>query len=151
MSLIAEFDEIVLNTFKLLGKPIDTRKYIIVDRPTPHNPEKLPPGMMGICTFWHDGNALVVGRAGSKSNSRFYSQHYNPKSSQSNLAASLLSDISMSHLRISEASVCGWIKKNCRRIDILLDANFGTIVLERIKASLVEKYNPKYERRTAQH
>lgn len=151
MNLIAEFDEMVLDTFKLLGKPVDKRKYLVVDRPTPHNPEKLPPGNMGICTFWHNGNALVIGRAGPNSNPRFFSQHYNPKSSQSNLAASLLSDESMSHLGISEANVGEWIKTNCRRIDILLDANFGTIALKRIKAALIEKYKPRYEGRSAQH
>ncbi|GEM_PF-5297747 len=38
-----------------------------------------------------------------------------------------------------------WIKKNCRRIDILLDADLGIFTLELIEATLHYKYEPKYE------
>lgn len=145
MNLITEFDEIILETTKRLGNPINQVHYTIIDRRVPHQPDSLPPGKMGICTFWHDDIALKIGRVGPNSNSRFLSQHYNPNSSRSNLAKSILLDKSMNHLCLSEANIGDWIKRNCRRIDILLDKDLGTFTLERIKASLVNRYEPKYE------
>ncbi|MDD3227895.1 MAG: hypothetical protein PHE09_01655 [Oscillospiraceae bacterium] len=145
MNPLIEFDEIILEVTKLLGKPVDKKRYEIIDRGMPHEPKMLPFGKMGIYTFWHNGIALKIGKAGSKSNARFMSQHYNPKSAQSTLAASILSDQSMTHLDVSEANIGDWIKRNCRRIDILLDVDLGIFTLELIEAALHYKYEPKYE------
>jgi len=150
MNVPIELDEIILETTKLLGKPADKGKYEIIDRGVPHRPRMLPPNTMGIYTFWYNGIALKIGKAGPKSNARFLSQHYNPNSAQSTLAASILSDQEMRGLGISEANVGDWIKRNCRRIDIILYAGLGIFTLELIEAALHYKYEPKYEGFSAQ-
>jgi hypothetical protein len=58
---------------------------------------------------------------GPKSQARYTSQHYNPQSSNSNLAESLLSvgsELGLSELSESNAST--WIKNNVDRVNFLL-------------------------------
>jgi len=145
MNLKTEFSQIILETTKLLDKPVDKTKYEIIDRGLPHQPSVLPSNKMGVYTFWYNDVALKIGKAGSKSNARFLSQHYNPHSAKSTLAASILEDKEMQNLDITDANVGDWIKQCCRRIDILLDANLGIFTLELIEAALHYKYEPKYE------
>lgn len=106
--------------------------------------------MMGVYTFWYEGDFLKIGKAGPSSNARFLSQHYNPRSAQSTLAASVLSDMRMQDKGIHENNVGDWIKNNCRRIDILLDSSLGIFTLELIEAALHYKYEPIYEGFAAQ-
>lgn len=150
MDFVTEFDEIIGKVSSILGKPIENEKYRIVDRGVPHQPKPLPTGMMGVYTFWYNGRFLKIGKAGARSNARFFSQHYNPNSARSNLAKSILSDKEMNHLGISETNVGDWIKRNCRRTDILLDADLGIFTLTLIETSLHNKYEPKYEGFSAQ-
>ena len=63
----------------------------------------------------------------------------------SNLAKSILSDVEMRDKGINEDNVGEWIKQNCRRIDIEIDADLGIFALEFIEAVLHYKYIPKYE------
>lgn len=140
-----DFAEIICKIFEVLGKPIAKEKYEIIDRGVPHQPQMLPPGRMGIYTFWYEGQSIKIGKAGPKSNARFLSQHYNPKSAQSTLAASILSDERMQNKDITENNVGDWIKNNCHRIDILLDLDLGIFALELIEAALHYKYEPVYE------
>ncbi|MGX8797709.1 hypothetical protein ACR6HW_16855 [Fusibacter sp. JL298sf-3] len=93
---------------------------------------------------------MKIGKAGPSSNARFLSQHYNPKSARSTLAASILADEKMQNKGINETNVGDWIKKNCRRIDILLDVNLGIFTLELIEAALHYRYEPIYEGFSAQ-
>ena len=145
MNLKTEFSQIILETTMLLGKPVDKTKYEIIDRGLPHQPRVLPGNKMGVYTFWYNDVALKIGKAGSKSNARFLSQHYAPNSAKSTLAASILVDKEMQNLNITQFNVGDWIKQNCRRIDILLDADLGIFTLELIQAVLHYKYEPKYE------
>ena len=145
MDYVAEFDEIIREVSGALGKTFDKCKYEIIDRGVPHIPKKLPDGKMGIYTFWYDGKFLKIGRVGSNSKERFYNQHYLPKSAPSTLAASILNDKRMQGKCISEDNVGAWIKNNCRRIDILMDADLGIFSLELIEAALHYKYEPVYE------
>lgn len=140
-----EFNKIIEEVSGILGKPIDKEKYKVVDRGVPHNPQILPNGMMGVYTFWYNGSFLKIGKAGPKSNARFLSQHYNPKSAQSTLAASILADENMKNKGITENNVGEWIKHNCRRIDVLLDVRLGIFALELIESALHYKYEPTYE------
>lgn len=80
MNYTDEFKKIIEEVSIISEKPIDKEKYKIVDRGMPHHPKSLPDGMMGIYTFWYNGNFIKIGKAGPKSNARFFSQHYNPKS-----------------------------------------------------------------------
>lgn len=145
MNYSDEFNKIIEEVSGILGKPIDKEKYKVVDRGMPHTPQSLPIGMMGVYTFRYNGNFLKIGKAGSKSNARFLSQHYNPRSAQSTLAASILIDKNMKDKGITEDNVGEWIRNNCRRIDILLDVSLGIFALELVEAALHYKYEPVYE------
>ena len=145
MDIISEFDRTILDVSTILGRPIEKHKYRIIDRGVPHQPKVLPVQTMGVYTFWYEGEFLKIGKAGPKSNARFFSQHYNPRSARSTLAASILQDARMQGKGIDEGNVGQWIKNNCRRIDILLDSDLGIFSLELIEAALHYKYEPVYE------
>lgn len=140
-----DFDKIISEVSSILGKPIDKGKYIIIDRGIPHQPKNLPLNMMGIYTFYYEGKFMKIGKAGTNSKARFLSQHYNPRSAQSNLAASILSDNRMHGKGLNENNVGDWIKNNCRRIDILFDSELGIFTLGLIESALHYKYEPIYE------
>mgnify|MGYP003613320100 CR=1 FL=1 len=144
MDQVKEIEKIIYGVSSALGKPIPQGKCQIIDRGVPHVPKSLPVGKMGIYTFWLDGNALKIGKAGPSSNARFLSQHYNPKSAPSTLAASIL--VGNKHAADSTPENVGsWIKQHCRRIDILFDSNLGIFTLELIEAALHYVYEPVYE------
>ena len=145
LNIISEFDRTILDVSTILGRPIEKHKYRIIDRGVPHQPKVLPAQTMGVYTFWYDGEFLKIGKAGPNSNARFFSQHYNPRSARSTLAASILQDTRMQGKGIDEGNVGQWIKNNCRRIDILLDSDLGIFSLELIEAALHYKYEPVYE------
>ncbi len=150
MEIVKEYEKIICQLPNMLGKEIDHSKYEIIDRGVPHKPKSMPKGTMGIYSFWYEDKALKIGKAGPKSNPRFLSQHYNPKSAQSNLATSILKDTDMVSKGINEANVGDWIKESCRRVDILLDVELGIFTLELIEAALHYKYEPEYEGFVAQ-
>jgi hypothetical protein len=145
LHLTKEIDEIIYKIFEVLEKPIDKKAYEVIDRGIPHQPKSLPLGMMGVYIFLYGSRFLKIGKAGPRSNARFLSQHYNPKSARSTLAASILLDKEMHGKGILEENVGEWIKTNCRRIDILLNTNLGIFALEVIEAALHHKYEPIYE------
>lgn len=142
---IEEFKEIINKVSEILGKPINAEDYKVVDRGIPHEPKSLPSGMMGVYTFNYNGKFLKIGKAGPQSNARFSSQHYNPKSAQSTLAASILMDNNIRDMGANENNISEWIKNNCRRVDILLDKKLGIFTLELVEAILHYKYEPIYE------
>lgn len=150
MDFINEFDRIIREVSSTLGKPIDKLKYEIIDRGIPHQPKALPSGVMGVYIFWYEGKLIKIGKAGPKSGARFLSQHYNPQSAKSTLAASILADKRMQDKGITDSNVGDWIKNNCRRIDILLNSDLGIFALELIEAVLHYKYEPIYEGFTTQ-
>lgn len=145
MNIVNDFERIISEVSSVLGKPIEKHKYIIVDRGIPHKAKTLPSGTMGIYTFFHEGEFLKIGKAGPSSHSRFISQHYNPKSASSTLAASIILDYRMKDKGIDDNNVGKWIRDNCRRIDILFDSDLGIFSLELIEAALHYTYEPRYE------
>jgi len=140
-----EFAQVISSISRDLGRPIDMSKIHIMDRGVPHQAPKWEEGYMAVYTFNYKGNFLKIGKAGPKSKARFISQHYNPKSAMSTLAASIINDIDMRCQGISESNVGDWIKCNCRRIDILIPTDMGIFTLELIESALHYKYEPKYE------
>lgn len=72
---------------------------------------------MAVYSFIYQDRFLKIGKAGSNSNERFNSQHYDPKNSQSNLAKSLLNDPKLVELNLDATNIKEWIKTNTRRID----------------------------------
>ena len=145
MDMIEEIASAINAVANILGKPIPVNCIEIFDRGVPHIPQGFGSGTMGVYTFLYDGRFLKIGKAGPKSNNRFERQHYNPRAASSTLAASLLSDPEMDELGITEANVGNWIKQNCRRIDVILDASLGVFTLELVEATLHYKFEPKYE------
>ncbi|SHH33028.1 hypothetical protein SAMN02745245_01102 [Anaerosphaera aminiphila DSM 21120] len=141
-----EIEEIVNGVFKIIDKDnIDEIKYDVISRGCPHEPKGLPKNKMGIYMFIYGDRFLKIGRVGNKSNARFVSQHYNPNSSKSNLAKSILKDEDMKDFNLDEKSVGKWIKDECFRIDILVDDSLGIRALSVIESILQYKYKPIYE------
>ena len=73
---------------EVLGKNVDLNKIQIINRGRPHETERLPENSMGIYMFKYNDKYLKIGKANSKSNAIFTSQHYNSGSARSNLAKS---------------------------------------------------------------
>jgi hypothetical protein len=113
----------------------------------PHkHPSKLPSDKAGVYVFVWCDQVLKVGKVGSKSQARFTSQHYNPKSSASNLAKSVLGDFEKLGLTgINESNVGDWIKHNCHRINFLVDVSCGISVVTLLEVFLQCRLNPRYE------
>ena len=105
----------------------------------PHQPKPLPKGKQAIYVFYLDDRCLYIGYAGSKSSSRFYSQHYNVKSNDGTLAGYLLKSGMSDYYGIKD-----WIKTNCWRINIYTDARFGTKILQNLRDFLKAQYKPLY-------
>lgn len=138
-----ENTEKVWKICRIFGRHVFLIPVFTIDMP--HQPKTLPHQMMGIYTYWYNGEFLKIGKAGLNSNARFLSQYYNPRSARSTLTASILQDDRMQGIGINESNIGQWIRNNCRRIDILLDSDLGIFSLELIKESLHYKYEPVYE------
>lgn len=144
-NLTIDLKMIIFEISDILGKPINKSSFEIINRGMPHKPKSLPIGKMGVYIFIQDDRFLKIRKVGSKSSARFLSQHYNPKSAQSTLAASILLDKAMEDKNVTEHNIGDWIKENCYRIDILLDSSLGIFALDLIEAALHYKYEPIYE------
>jgi len=136
---------LLIQVASLADLEVNKNQVEIIDRGCPHTPKGLPEGKMGIYMFKCGDSFLKIGKASSKSNARFRSQHYAPNRSQSNLAKSILNDPSMRKYNLNDESVGTWIEQNVRRIDLLIDSSVGIFVLNLFEAFLHCKYNPKYE------
>ena len=78
---------------KLAGINLRPDMLTLEKLPAPHKPpSKLPEGKIAVYVFFWNDACLKVGKVGSKSHARYTSQHYNPTSSMSNLAKSLVLD-----------------------------------------------------------
>jgi hypothetical protein len=115
--------------------------------PAPHvPPSKLPPGKMAVYIFFYAARCLKVGKVGCNSNARYTSQHYNPQSSNSNLAKAILeSPDTIGVKSLAPADVGEWIKTNTDRINVLLPADWGVPFLTLVEAFLQFWLRPVYE------
>lgn len=113
----------------------------------PHKPpSRLPIGKMAVYGFSYQGNWLKIGKAGPNSTARYTSQHYNPNSARSTLAASLASDPRMVGLAAFNPAAPGdWIRSATSRVNILLDNKHGTLLLAMLEAFLHLRLRPRYE------
>lgn len=114
----------------------------------PHKPpRRLPTGKMAVYGFWHGGEWLKIGMAGPNSNARYTSQHYNPNSAGSTLAASLVKDRGMLGRPDFIPSAPGdWIKSAANRVNILLDSKHDTLLLALLEAFLHLRLRPRCEK-----
>ncbi len=131
---------------RLAGVNLGTDDIGIEILPAPHRPPtRLPPGKMAVYVFCKGDRVLKIGKAGSKSQPRYTSQHYNPRSVSSTLAHSLLDDRETFGAAIDEGNVKQWIKTHTGRINFLLDAGYGIAVLTLLEAFLQCRLKPRYE------
>jgi hypothetical protein len=114
INAMAAFEQVT----ELAGMPIRQDQWEIEFREAPHCPPPiLPAGMKAIYGFWGAGVWLKIGMAGTKSQARYTSQHYNKGSAPSTLAASLANDPRMSDLvEFDQDSPGAWIKTRCNRV-----------------------------------
>lgn len=141
-----DFTDTIEKLFEALSFPLAGKSFEIIDRGVPHKPEKLPANKMGVYIFIYKEEFLKIGKVGPKSNARWQSQHYSPTSSQSNLAKSILKDKqNFKGSDLNEKNIGKWIKDNCHRYDILIDADSSIFSLDFIESALRYKFIPRYE------
>jgi hypothetical protein len=109
-------------------------------------PTKLPFGKMAVYVFYKGSEVLKVGKVGAKSQARYTSQHYNPGSALSTLAASIVADRERFGLAdIDNGSVGQWIRENIDRVNFLVDERCGVPVLSLLETFLQCRLRPRYE------
>lgn len=109
-------------------------------------PQSLPMGMMAVYIFMYKDLCLKVGKAGPKSNARYMSQHYNPASSRSNLARSILTAPEKIGIPpVDTANVGQWVRQNTTRINILFPLGIGIRFLTLVEAFMQAWLQPVYE------
>ena len=126
----------------------------------PHQrPKRLPSGKSGVYVFCTRWRCLKVGKVGPKSAAHFTNQHYSSRSSQSNLAKSLLAyrnglateeDFAAAldfadAVSWSESKVGDWIAQNTTRIHFLMDASQPRTVVSLLEAFLQCRLKPMFE------
>ena len=109
-----------------------------------HNPKRLPKEYCAVYIFKWNDIYLKVGKANSKSNARYQSQHYYPDSSKSNLSKSLLSDSEFQEL-LGNMSTSDWLRMNINRYNILIPKKFGSKFVNFVEAFFILKCNPMFE------
>jgi hypothetical protein len=106
-----------------------------------HIPKALPSGHIAVYIFQDNATCYKVGKAHENSNARYQYQHYQPNSSKSNLAKSMISDKNF----VTPDNIDLWIKQNLTRINLLLKKDAGILTLNLLEAFLHCRLNPKYE------
>jgi len=131
---------------RLADVDISASDILIETLPAPHRPTGLSPGRMGIYIFSFKGTVLKVGKAGPNSDARFRSQHYNPTSAASTLAASILKDgRPVGNPTVDLQSVGDWIKDQTDRLNLTLKADVGIEILTLLEAFTQCLLRPVYE------
>lgn len=132
---------------RLSGVELPLNAIAIEKLAAPHvPPTRLPMGKMAVYVFSKGTDILKVGKVGAKSQARYTSQHYNPGSAMSTLAASIIADrdrLGCGH--VDEAVVGRWIKENVDRVNLLLDETIGVPVLTLLESFLQCRLKPRYE------
>jgi len=149
--MIPDFERLIQDFIKIMqisGNEYSRDFFKIEELPAPHvPPTKIPEGNVAVYTFFWEDQCLKVGKVGPNSNARYTSQHYNPKSSISNLSKSILSnglDFGMPQLR--EDNVGKWIKENIDRVNVILDMQEDwSFILNFFEAYLQLRLKPKFE------
>jgi len=114
---------------------------------TQHSPpSSLPSGKMAVYVFLWGDDCLKVGKVGPKSQARYTSQHYNPNSSNSNLAKSIINHKKELGLpNLTNSTVGEWIKANTDRLNFILDQNLGIPVLSLMESFFQCRLRPRFE------
>ena len=137
-----------ISVARLSGIDVKETSIHIEQLRAPHQPPKaLPKGKMAVYIFFLGPECLKVGKVGPKSQARYTSQHYNSKSSNSNLAKSILKDrLKLGIANLSDDSIGKWIKTNTDRVNILLSVEYGISVLTLLESFLQCRLKPRFVR-----
>lgn len=132
---------------ELAGESVQLSDLTVEFLDAPHKPPThLPEGKMAIYAFWWNDAWLKIGQAGPKSEARYTSHHYNPNSSNSNLAKSLINDLQMLGVDGFDAKNPGqWIKASTCRVNILISFHKRRELLSLLEAFLHTRLRPRYE------
>ena len=145
MNYQSEIEDLVTKASALTNKPLILgTDFTVVHQSLGHTPQALPAGKMAVYTFLYNNVFLKIGQANCNSPARYQSHHYYNSSTNSTLAKSLMNDSSMSAI-INGANITNWIRNNCERFDVIIDAKFGKYTLNFIEGLLHHQYQPKYE------
>jgi hypothetical protein len=145
---IGESIDAFFTVASLARSPLTTDDVRVEFLSAPHKPpSRLPSGKMAVYAFWFNGEWLKIGMAGPNSNARYTSQHYSPNSAMSTLAKSLQNDPEMARRFDANTKAVGeWMRANCNRVNILLDARQDRLLLAMLEAFLHLRLKPRYER-----
>ena len=157
-----ELDKLIedfLEVARISGVPLSGHKMTTEILSAPHHrPARLPAGKKAIYAFLIKGCCLKVGKAGPKSAPRFTSQHYNPRSTGSNLAKSVLMSRGLSKSilpsiqseidQLSERDIGSWLENNTTRCQLFIDAEVDDLVLSIFEIFLQCRLKPLFEGKT---
>lgn len=157
---IADLDSLIndlLQVARLAGLELARPDIEVEFGSAPHvRPKKLPSFKQAVYGFVVEGRCLKVGKAGPKSTARYASHHYNPKSSNSNLAKSLLNaadqlqgevrdQVFQSVRTLTERDVGDWIERNAARFNLLVGPQFEEYEMALIEAFVQSRLRPIFE------
>jgi hypothetical protein len=141
--LVEDFKKVA----QVAGVDVPDDSITVENMNAPHSPPtSLPSGKMAVYVFIWNDKCLKVGKVGPKSQARYTSQHYNPNSSNSNLAKSILKrkeELGLANL--SDSTIADWIKANTNRVNLILDQKLGIPVLSLMESFLQCRLRPKFE------
>lgn len=132
---------------KLAEVSLDVTDISVVASSAPHDlPPVLKNGDVAVYVFIWNNDCLKVGKVGPKSHARYISHHYNPSSSQSNLAKSILADKeSMELQHLTDQSTGEWIRRHVDRVNFVLSGEKIIPVLNLLEAFLQCRLKPRFE------
>ena len=113
-----------------------------------HIPVHLPKGYAAVYIFKYNDQYLKIGKASQNSNARYQSQHYHPKSCNSNLSKSLLNDVEMKDI-VSRDDPGTWLRENTTRFNLLIPDTIDKNFVHFAEAFFILKCNPKFEKTRA--
>jgi hypothetical protein len=147
-----------LEVARIARTPVAESDLFIERLGVPHTATNLRKGTVAAYIFLLGDRCLKVGKAGPNSNARFLSQHYNPASSRSNLATSILNNkervagLAPPNLReaigtLDDSTISQWIKDNTTRINFFMPAKptNAAFVLNLLEAFLQCRLCPEFE------
>ena len=138
-----------LVTARVAHTPVERTAVQIEVLRMPHRPTSLPRGKMAVYVFSDRERVLKVGKAGPRSGARYTSQHYTG-SANSSLAGSLLAEADFAaRSGLNRRNVRAWIRENTDRVNFLLDARAGLLVLGLLEAFVQCRLKPAYEGRAS--
>lgn len=108
--------------------------------------KELPKGKTAVYVFSYKKRVLKVGRVGPRSQARYMSQHYNPCSSRSNLAKSLLKNENAARDHcLTRENVGEWIREKTDRVNFILDVDVDKRTSKLLEAFAQCRLKPVFE------